>query len=459
VDTGTLKARKPLVVAAPRSGFSLLISVIDNLLRRGVGRISRSPRQIVLDRVVELASFYITQKYRSTFARFGITRDLIFNGEFHLLVGGPKWLEKSNPQLAGFRKYFGVRGMGDFLLVTTHPRQVLEFNDVVHSHTAPALWLQEDYYASFRKFTSIRNPLGIINSASFSLNAMASEYIQNFLPGESEDHIRQRHGLYKLTDLEFFRGLVRFLKGYLDEYLPCQKEYFVMRWEDLITDPPTTICRIAAALDLACSEEEAQALWKPMDHVNLLRFHKHNYRKGKGIVGDWKNSLVNEHLDIFREYGFDHYMEALGYPPVPVLDPRGYSPYQKLIARYLQRGELYRQVGDPDLFGFAFNKSNIDASKFGFKSFPARKWTRVERSTLSQDSVVEAVSDTAEECCEKINQLLFQVLDARLETWSDARDCIGSLEKDWTNLMGEVPDGRGLALYARALESIRSNCA
>ena len=37
-----------------------------------------------------------------------------------------------------------------------------------------------------------------------------------------------------------------------------------------------------------------------MDHVNLLRFHKHNYRKGKGIVGDWKNSLVNEHLDIFR---------------------------------------------------------------------------------------------------------------------------------------------------------------
>jgi hypothetical protein len=453
------KVRKPLVVAAPRSGFSLLISVINTLLQHGDGRITRSPGQIVLDRVVELASFYTTHKYRATFSRFGITRDLIFNGEFHLLIGGPKWLEKTNPQLAGFRKYFGVRGMGDFLLVTSHPRQVLEYNDVVHSHTAPGLWLKEDYYASFLKFTSIRNPIGIVNSASFSLNAMASEYIQNFLTGESEDYIRQRHGLYKLTDLEFFRGLVRFLKNYLDEYLSCQGEYFVMRWEELINDPAGTICRIASELDVACTEEEALALWKPMDHVNLLHYHKHNYRKGKGIVGDWKNSLVNEHLDIFREYGFDHYLERLGYPPVPVLDPRDYSPYQKLIARYLQRGEIYRQIGDPDLFGFAFNKSNIDASKFGFKSFPARKWTRVERSTLSRDSIVEAVSDTAEECCEKINQLLSQLLDARLETWSDAMDCIRSMEKDWTNLMGEVPDGRGVALYYRAMESLGSNCA
>jgi hypothetical protein len=210
--------RKPLVVGAPRSGFSLLISVLNRLLRHKADQPFRSLAQIVLDRVIELASFYVTHKYRAAFARFGITRDLIFNGEFHLLIGGPKWLERANPQLAGFRKYFGVRGMGDFLLVTSHPRQVLEYDDVVHSHTAPALWLQQDHYASFRKFTSIRNPIGIINSACFSLNAMASEYIQIFLPGESEDYIRQRHGLYKLTDLEFFRGLVRFLKNYLDEY-------------------------------------------------------------------------------------------------------------------------------------------------------------------------------------------------------------------------------------------------
>ena len=38
-----------------------------------------------------------TNKYRAAFARFGITRDLVFNGEFHLLVGGPKWLDPANP--------------------------------------------------------------------------------------------------------------------------------------------------------------------------------------------------------------------------------------------------------------------------------------------------------------------------------------------------------------------------
>jgi hypothetical protein len=451
--------RKPLVVGAPRSGFSLLINVLSSLMRRGGNRLPRSPRQMVLDRVVELASFYSTHKYRAACAQLGITRDLVFNGEFHLLIGGPKWLDKTNTRLACFRKYFGVRGMGDFLLVTSHPRQVLEYDAVVHSHTAPALWLQQDYYAPFRKLTSIRNPIGIINSACFSLNAMASEYIQNVLPWESEDHIRQRHGLYKLTDLEFFHGLVRFLKNYLDEYLPCRDQYLVMKWEDLINEPATTICRIAAALDLVCPEKEARAIWKPMDHVNLLRFHKHNYRKGKGIVGDWKNSLVNEHLDIFREYGFDHYLEVLGYPSIPVLDPRDYSPYQKLIARYLQRGEIYRNIGDPDLFGFAFNKSNIDASKFGFKSFPARKWTRVERSSLTRDSIVEAVSDTAEECCTKINDLLFHVLDARIETRSDAADCMRIMEKEWTALMGEIPDRRGLELCGRALELLESEGA
>ena len=133
--------------------------------------------------------------------------------------------------MACFRKYFGVRGLGDFLLVTSHPRQTLEYDDVVHSHTVrPCGWNK----ITMPRFGSLRpsaTPLASSTLACFSLNAMASEYIQNVLPGENEDHIRQRHGLYKLTDLEFFRGLVSFLKNYLDEYLPCRKQYVEMRWE------------------------------------------------------------------------------------------------------------------------------------------------------------------------------------------------------------------------------------
>lgn len=446
--------KKPLVVGAPRSGFSLLISVMQSLMNRSGCKPPRSYRQAVVNRVVDLAGFYTTNKYRATFARFGITRDLIFNGEFHLLVGGPKWLDPQNPDRASIRKYFGIRGQGDILLVTSHPRAVLDYDDVIHSHTAPSLWEQQDGYRTYLKFTSVRNPLGIINSACFSLNAMASEYIQNFIPGESEDHIRLRHGLYKLTDMEFLGGLVRFLKNYLEDYLPCRDRYLVMKWEDLISQPAATICRVAGALGIACSAIEAQRLWEPMDHVNLLRFHKHNYRRGRGIVGDWKNSLVNEHLDVFRAHGFDRYLEALGYPPLPVLEPRHYTPYQRLIARYLQRGEIYRDVGDPDLFGFAFNKTNIDASRFGFKSFPARTWTRIERSTLADDTLVLALSDTAEECCAKINALLALVVEAKIETPGDARDCLCSLEKEWIGLMDEIPDGRGLVLCNRLQEAL-----
>lgn len=437
---------KLLVVGSPRSGFSLLISIINNLLNKKGVAPANPHEDAVYARTHELAGHYATQKYREAFARHGVARDLIFNGEFQILTGGPKWLSRDNPARACFRKYFGVRGQGDFLLATSHPRRTLEFDRVVHSHVAPQLWLSEEYYKPFRKFTSIRNPIGIVNSACFSLNAMASQYIQMFMPNESEDYIRQRHGLYKLTDLEFFRGLVRFLKNYLEEYLPCHGRYQVMRWEELIASPAETIRGIAAGLDLECSLAEARALWQPLDHVNLLRYHKHNYRKGKGIVGDWKNSLVNEHMDVFREYGFDSILEQLGYPPIPKLEPRSYTSYQRLVASHLHRGAIYRDVGDPDLFGFAFNKSNIDASAFGFKSFQQRNWTRVERSTIADDRLVEDVSNVAEECCEKINAILHPIAERPIASRSDAEAYFARMRPDWNALMRELQDPRGVAM-------------
>lgn len=178
-----------------------------------------------------------------------------------------------------------------------------------------------------------------------------------------------------------------------------------MKWEDLINSPVETIKSIGQTLGVHISNDNAMAIWKPMGHKNLLRYHKHNYRRGKGIVGDWKNSLVNEHMDLFHEYDFDRYLEELGYPPVPELNPRDYSPYQKLVARYIQRGEVFRNTGDTDLFGLAFNKSNIDASQFNFKSFPKKKWTHVERSTIDDDAIVEAVSDAVENACERVNEI------------------------------------------------------
>jgi hypothetical protein len=434
---------KPIVVAAPRSGFSLLISIIGALSEPSSRNQGRTSRESLIEKLVSLSSFYLVARYKRAFARCGIEEGLIFNGEFHLAIGGPKWLRPDDKAYASFRKYFGVRGAGDFLLVTSHPRELLEYDAVIHSHTAPSLWLDQHYYDDCPKFSSIRNPLGIINSACFSLNAMASEYIQRYMPDESEGFIRQRLALYKLTDLDVVDGLIKFLKDYLDDYLSVGARFRTMRWEDLIQHPAETICTVAAALGIDCGRAEAEAIWSPMDHVNLLQFHKHNYRRGKGIVGDWANSLVNEHIDLFRQHGFDIYLKELGYPTLPDLDRADYSPFQILAERYLLRGEVYRHTGDGDLFNFAFNKSNIDATKFGFKCFPARRWTQVERSTMTCDDIVEAVSDAAEDTCEKVNRITNTAL-----AMSDS-DAASFVRDSYADLIGEIDDRAGLELMER----------
>ena len=126
--------QRPLVIGTPRSGFSLLIALINSILDLSKTGRRLSRRDFALKAVVEVASRYTTGKYRQAFDRFGLASDLVFNGEFHRLVGGPKWLDKTDPRRACFRKYFGIRGQGDFLLVTSHPREVMEFYSVVHSH-------------------------------------------------------------------------------------------------------------------------------------------------------------------------------------------------------------------------------------------------------------------------------------------------------------------------------------
>lgn len=447
---------KPLVIGAPRTGFSLLIQIVGGI--EGSAEPAATPQPVV-NKCVEMSSAYLTQLYTREFARKGITSDLIYNGEFHLLVGGPKWLDKQNPELASFRKYFGVRGSGDFLMTTTHPREVLDYYSVVHSHTAPALWPDHSHFGSYRRLASIRNPIGTVNSACFSLNAMASEYIQKFLPEADETYLRQRLALYKLTDLEFIAGLIRFLRGYLDEFLPVQERYAVMRWEDLITSPVSTIQAVGTALGRSVSPDMARGIWGPMDHVNTMEHHKHNFRQGKGIVGDWKNSLVQAHMDLFREHGFDRYLTALGYPPIPDLNPKDYSPFQRLVAEYIGRGEVYRSTGDADLFGFAFNKSNIDASKFNFKSFPKLSCTHVERSTVVDDALVTAVAEVADEGCSHVNRLIRRAIEIDADGSNQPaglRDLTREWEQLWKPLLNDDPK---MGRVWHRLETALQRCA
>ena len=405
----TPKQFKPLVVGAPRSGFTLLISVIMHLLPHA--RMKGDFKLNLLRHFIEHLGPHMSRAVVNTFAQAGISNDLLFNPNFQYLPGGPKWLRKENPELACFRKYIGVRGMGDFTLVTSHPRALLDIDAVLHSHENPGLWLQHSGYTDYTKFASIRHPIGIVNSAIHSINALASEYIQKFVPPEQDnDAIRQNLALYKFTDLDFYEGLLKYLTAYLADFVQHQDGYIVMRWEDLISEPVKTILRIASTAGIDIDEANARDIWAKLDHINLTGHHKHNYRQGHGKVGDWRFSVTNAHIEMAKAYGIEPYMAALGYGPLEYLDPQTYTPAQRAIQTYLDKGEVYRDFPDQDLFTFAFNKSNLVSDKFPFKRYAWREHTQVERSIFSDESLMFKVWGAAEQAVAELNAFLIDFL-------------------------------------------------
>lgn len=397
----------PLVVGHPRTGFTLLISVLAEISMYGGGRVCLDPGIQSLRAFCDTAGMQISARIEQVIERHGLSDDLLYNYNFKQMAGGPKWLKDGDDRLACFRKYIGIRGQGDFTLITSHPQEVLRYYDIIHSHANPARWVSHLGYGDCRRFASIRHPAATLASACFSLNALASEYIQRFVPpNEDNDTIRQRLALYKLSDLNFFEALIGPFKAYLEEFCNCLDQYAVMRWEDLIQSPVRTIQEIATVMQIQIRADQALDIWRRLDHVNLTGAHKHNLRDGHGVVGGWRGWLTNTHLDLLRDNGLDAYAERFGYGRIDKLDRSTYTPFQKCLAEYIERGEVFREYGDEDLFGFAFNKSNLDLNRFAFKRYEWRMHTQIERSSCTNDHLVREVWDVAEESCMLINRAL-----------------------------------------------------
>jgi hypothetical protein len=394
----------PLVVGYPRTGFTLLISVIIEIFNHArIVKVGHKSLKAFCDG----AGMQIAANIEKVFERHGITNDLIYNENFRQMVGGPKWLGVEAEKLACFRKYIGVRGKGDFTLITSHPRQVLEYDEIIHSHDGPAVWAAHPAYADYGRFASVRNPAGTVASACFSLNALSSEYIQRFIPSERDnDRIRQSLALYKLSDLNFFEALLKPFRTYLEEFDACADDYFVMRWEDLIQNPEQTIGTIAKALGIMLDPEQATEIWARIGHINLTGAHKHNFRQGYGIVGEWKKWLTNTHIDMMRDYGLDRLSKRYGYDILHRFNECEYTQFQRKLADAISNGDIIREFDDDELFGFAFNKSNIELDHFNFKRYDWRKHSRIERSSCTDDDLVMEVWDVAEESCELINSAL-----------------------------------------------------
>lgn len=394
-----------LVIGPPRGGFSLLLSLLSIFTR--CKTFQKSPAQIAVDQCSGIAGTYILRSMLNALKGSVAADDIFYSGEFQLLAGGPKWLDDQDADIACVRKYFGIRDRGDFTFIQYHPRFVLECDDILHSHSHPRRWLDDPHYATMLKFGSIRHPIDILHSSVFSINALTSEYLQRSPPRDQHE-VRWELAVYKLSDANFVDGLVTFLKKSLDEFISAQQDMdYVMRWEDFITQPKSTIRAVACAAGLTISDSFVDEVFERTDHRNLLRWHQHNYRKG--VADDWKQGMTNTHMEIFKQHGFDDYLDALGYPRIEMFDPAEYTPTQRLIEDCLRTGKAYQPKVDDNVFWFAFNKTNFVSSKYNFKSFPRTGGVKVERSSLNDHSIAETFGAAVGRSVDLVNEFLIAV--------------------------------------------------
>jgi hypothetical protein len=390
----------PLVFGSPRTGFSLLCSIAAELNPLAPRRFN--VRDALRLDAMTLFGPLIAKAIVGVFDRHGLSDRMLFNKNFQHLVGGPKWVDPENPSYAVSRKYIGCKGLGDFMMSIRLPREALFMDDVIHSHYNPKFWLQDPAFSKHTKFASIRHPLGTIASSSFSLNALVSEYLQKSYPhGVDTEYIRQDMAMNKLTNIDIFKGIAAFYVEAMTELAECSDGYTIMRWEDLIDRPVETIMSLARSAGLSISEEFALSLWKPLDHVNLTGAHHHNYRQGKGIVGDWKNWLTNDHLDIMRMLDFSSITEHFGYPPIETIRLSHTTSFQRNTEKFIRTKTVYSDIFDGELFGYAFNKSNIKEDAFGFYSGGWRAFSRIERATFDDHDLMHEIQDDVEQAATK----------------------------------------------------------
>lgn len=445
---------KPVVVGPGRGGFTMCIHVLHQLVRMRPDK--RDLRQLVLDETVRATGTSVTEAIGAACDERGVGDRLLMNRNFDRLTGGPKWLGDIDDTLC-VRKYVGVAGLGDFTLALSYPVEVADEDNIIHSHIQFKRWPRHPIYSDYVKFATVRNPIGIVNSACFSLNALTSEYLQRFLQDrEYDDTLRQELAEYKLTNRDFFGGLLAFQDEQWREFSEAASEFgHVMRWEDIIEHPVRTILEIAAVCDVDLGEEGAKRIWEHMRHRNLTGFHKHNYRVGEGKVGGWKKWLTNEHVEMYAATGLPSIAKEYGYE-IEYLDEADYSPFQRRVSAALQRGEVLDTVTDRDLFGFAFNKSNIVGDGFAFHSYDPLPHVHLERSDFRDRELEIDIMHRVERLAAGLNALFRAVLAGDYGSGDAAKASLRAVRAEFEDGFTPETNARLTAAFDKAAQIIDS---
>ncbi len=375
-----------LVSGQPRTGYALFNTIVHKLLLCSA-QLAQKATQCDAQALFKQTGVDLYHGYKKALNDNGFDESqIIINGEFKTLCGGPQWFDEHGNMYV--RKYIGIVGHGDILLTHKIPSVMKFYYDTIHSHDKPTNLLNTA--KNTINFATIRNPLGIFNSANHSINALSSEYLQRFKPDISQTLVREEMSIYKFSDLKLCEGLIKHQKNYWDEFIDLQQQFNIIKWEDLITHPISTLTEIAAQLNIQLDPSTLSTIWHSMDHVNTMLYHQHNYRQNKGIIGDWKNNLVNEHIALFEKLGFNDILQSLGYQPLSYMNPKDYNTKQQTIAHNIAHNHTAHLV-DKDFATFCFNKSNIDASAYNFYAGDWVDNTKIERATFINSALLDAL--------------------------------------------------------------------
>lgn len=391
---------KPLIIGLPRSGFSLSAAVLHEIYNQVDNKESEYIKKI--RKFCDTLGYALPEAIDKKINELGLTGRLFFNQNFRQTPGGPIWNYDELGQRAYFRKYIGIQGKGDFTIITSHPLQLLDYYQVVHSHGPFSDWLKDNPFSEYDRFASARNPAGVINSACFSINALASEYIQRSPSELNAEEIRQSLALYKLSDMKFFNALLGPLKKGLQDQVKHKNDYFQIYWENLVTTPAAEISRIVGNAKLSQKDVNVGKIWEKIGFRNLTGAHLHNYRVGKAYVGDELESLTVEHIEIMKATGIDDLASEFGYA-LPKIETKNYSKFQRAVSDAIQSGKPIDEMKDRELFNYAFQKSNIDFSHFNFRQYGWKKNSKLERSNIKDPEIELEIWEVSDIEVERFN--------------------------------------------------------
>jgi len=383
----------PTVLGFPRTGFTLLISIITelNLIAHHFDKPNKNDE--ISDRF-KYFSNSVPDEIESTLRNYGIDNEIIFNKNFHHPLGGPNWIDEEKNTLC-IRKYIGIKGLGDLTVIISLPLDYIYYHSIPHSHGPISPWINDNNQI----FHSIRSPAGTINSAVHSINALTSEYIQRWRPNLSlieEESIRSNLALTKLSDLNFFEAMVKPMQSSFRELANLSSQVQLYKWEDIIANPVQTILRISDELGFKTTVNQAAQIWSKIGHRNLTQNHQHNHRNfGSKLTGHY-SSLINEHIEMLRSYDFTQLARELGVEPPSYIDPKCYNDFQKSLSLSIASDEKLKYTEDEELYWLSFQKSNIDFTKFDFKVFDWKVHSKLERTNIQDDMLTHQIWDVFE---------------------------------------------------------------